>query len=250
MLHVTLAGRRICLGAWHDRRDPTAGAAAADRVLRDYRADLVLWGEVPKQGDSLRFFLRGAGRQETPTLAFDKGLVKERPDGVLGMVVCAVALSQNAPATAKSGRYLAAKLRPVAGRLEALLRDPRLVPQAERGGMHHVLGVALGVIGEQAGDDAALRRAVAAFEAALEERSRDHVPLDWATTQNNLGTALAMLGERGSDNSALRKPGDGPSSMRYCRRSPVTTFRYSGRQRRTTSATRSSRSERAATIWR
>jgi hypothetical protein len=49
-------------------------------VLRDHRADAVLWGEVPKQGDSLRFFLRGAGRQETQIILFDKGLAKERPE--------------------------------------------------------------------------------------------------------------------------------------------------------------------------
>jgi hypothetical protein len=65
MLRVTLSARCIRLGPWHAREAATAGTAQADRVLRDHRADAVLWGEVPKQGDSLRFFLRGAGRQET-----------------------------------------------------------------------------------------------------------------------------------------------------------------------------------------
>jgi Tetratricopeptide repeat len=37
---------------------------------------------------------------------------------------------------------------------------------------------------------------VTAFRAALKERTRERVPLDWATTQNNLGTALWNLGER------------------------------------------------------
>ena len=35
-----------------------------------------------------------------------------------------------------------------------------------------------------------------ACHAALEERTRERVPLDWAMTQNNLGTALMALGER------------------------------------------------------
>ncbi|MFZ4410115.1 MAG: hypothetical protein ACOYOH_22405 [Paracraurococcus sp.] len=202
MLHVTLAGRRI-------RRDPqdrerVAAAAAADRALRDYRADLVLWGEVVKQGDSLRLFLRGAGKQETQVLVFDKGLAKERPDAALGTVVCAVALSQVAPVTQEAGRYLAARLWPVVGRLEALLRDPRLIQEAERGALHHALGAALSVIGNQAGDEAALRWAVAAYDAALGERTRNRVPLDWAATQNKLGAALSTLGERGDD-AALRR---------------------------------------------
>jgi hypothetical protein len=39
----------------------------------------------------------------------------------------------------------------------------------------------------------------------LEERSRDRVPLDWATTQNNLGLALARLGERESGTARLEE---------------------------------------------
>ena len=45
---------------------------------------------------------------------------------------------------------------------------------------------------------------MAAYHAALEEWTRERVPLDWATTQNNLGTALATLGERQGDPRYLR----------------------------------------------
>jgi hypothetical protein len=37
---------------------------------------------------------------------------------------------------------------------------------------------------------------VAAYRAALEEHTRDRVPLQWALTQTNLGSALQSLGER------------------------------------------------------
>ena len=43
-----------------------------------------------------------------------------------------------------------------------------------------------------------------AYEAALEERTRDRVPLAWAMTQDNLGNALATLGERGDDAATQR----------------------------------------------
>ena len=43
-----------------------------------------------------------------------------------------------------------------------------------------------------------LEEAVAAYRAALSERTRERVPLDWAQTQNNLGNALLRLGERES----------------------------------------------------
>ena len=35
-----------------------------------------------------------------------------------------------------------------------------------------------------------------AYRQALTVRTRDDLPQDWATTQNNLGTALQGLGER------------------------------------------------------
>ena len=43
------------------------------------------------------------------------------------------------------------------------------------------------------------------FRAALEERTRDRVPLDWAMTQNNLANALATLGERESGAARLEE---------------------------------------------
>jgi tetratricopeptide (TPR) repeat protein len=41
-----------------------------------------------------------------------------------------------------------------------------------------------------------MEEAVVAHRAALEEMTRERVPLDWATTQNNLGNALLQLAER------------------------------------------------------
>ncbi len=44
-----------------------------------------------------------------------------------------------------------------------------------------------------------------AYRAALEEMTRERVPLDWAATQANLGTALSMLGERESGTARLEE---------------------------------------------
>ena len=46
---------------------------------------------------------------------------------------------------------------------------------------------------------------MAAFRAVLEERTRDRVPLQWATTQTNLGNALATLGARESGTARLEE---------------------------------------------
>ena len=46
---------------------------------------------------------------------------------------------------------------------------------------------------------------MAAYRAALQERTRERVPLDWAMTQNNLGIALQRLGERESGTARLEE---------------------------------------------
>jgi hypothetical protein len=54
------------------------------------------------------------------------------------------------------------------------------------------------VLGEREGGEAGkarLEEAVSAFRAALEVRTRDAMPSDWAGTQNNLDKALKVLGE-------------------------------------------------------
>jgi hypothetical protein len=48
------------------------------------------------------------------------------------------------------------------------------------------------------------QEAVAAYREALKERTRERVPLQWATTQTNLGTALSTLGERAGRGVPLR----------------------------------------------
>jgi tetratricopeptide (TPR) repeat protein len=46
---------------------------------------------------------------------------------------------------------------------------------------------------------------VVTYRAALQEWTRERVPLDWATTQNNLGLALSTLGERESEMGRLEE---------------------------------------------
>ncbi|QLH41082.1 MAG: tetratricopeptide repeat protein [Defluviicoccus sp.] len=58
-------------------------------------------------------------------------------------------------------------------------------------------------LGERESGTARLEDAVAAYRAALQEYTRERVPLQWAATQNNLGIALATLGERESDTARL-----------------------------------------------
>ena len=67
------------------------------------------------------------------------------------------------------------------------------------------LGLALWRLGERESGTARLEEAVAAYRDALQETTRDRVPLQWAQTQNNLGTALETLGEREGGTARLEE---------------------------------------------
>jgi hypothetical protein len=65
------------------------------------------------------------------------------------------------------------------------------------------LGNALLTLGERKPGTARLEEAVAAYRSALEEWTRERVPLDWAMSQMNLGIAHGLLGERARDRETL-----------------------------------------------
>ena len=58
------------------------------------------------------------------------------------------------------------------------------------------LGNTLARLGEWEGDTAWLEQAIAAFREALEENTRERVPLAWCKIKINLGIALAALGRQ------------------------------------------------------
>ena len=67
------------------------------------------------------------------------------------------------------------------------------------------LGNALEVLGERESGTAHLEQAVAAYRLALQERTRERVPLDWADTQFDLGLALVALEERAPSADTARE---------------------------------------------
>ncbi|MEM8572778.1 MAG: hypothetical protein AAGG56_18045, partial [Pseudomonadota bacterium] len=75
----------------------------------------------------------------------------------------------------------------------------------QRGAALNDLGTGLAILGERESGTARLEEAVVAYRAALEERTRDRAPLDWAMTQNNLGNVLRTLGARESGTARLEE---------------------------------------------
>jgi tetratricopeptide (TPR) repeat protein len=66
----------------------------------------------------------------------------------------------------------------------------------ERGKALHWYGNIVYHLGQRAVGEEPLRAAVKAFRGALDEYSRERVPLKWANSQNSLGSALSALGSR------------------------------------------------------
>ncbi|MFA7386840.1 MAG: hypothetical protein WCZ87_04180 [Thiohalobacteraceae bacterium] len=84
-----------------------------------------------------------------------------------------------------------------------------LAPESERPDdwsvTQHRLGNALGIAGQRRRGVHYLERSIAAFEQALQGRSRERAPLDWAATQLGLGNALGILAQRQGDDDMLRR---------------------------------------------
>ena len=84
-----------------------------------------------------------------------------------------------------------------------------LAPGQERTGAwaetQHQLGIVCGALGVRRRGTRMLDEAIAAFECALSERTREQVPLDWAATQNGLGNTLGILASRHADTGMLER---------------------------------------------
>lgn len=59
--------------------------------------------------------------------------------------------------------------------------------------------------GDELGDSSVLRSAIERYNRLLELQPREHAPLEWATTQNDLGNALWTLGVRENGSARLEQ---------------------------------------------
>jgi hypothetical protein len=154
-----------------------------------------IFGEVLPKGEALNLhFLSSAQTADFAARSFrlESGLLKDEFKEATAAQLQAVALAAVKPATDQEGKYLVDTLRPVIVRLQRITTAPPPgMPRSATADVQFASGLALFVLGDQAGDNSALQEAVAAYRAALEERTRERVPLDWAMTQMNLGCSTS-----------------------------------------------------------
>jgi tetratricopeptide (TPR) repeat protein len=177
--------------------------------LDEHKADVLVWGQVVSDHLVLHFLSceEGVGGNRESAQRFGEELTLPRNfEKALGVQLVAVALSQIALVPEKQGEYLVSLLRPVVTKLESLLAGrAAMLPPEQRASLHFSLGLAASTVGEQAGERKWLKTAITAYRAALEEWTRERVPIQWAGVQNNLGITLSSLGEQESDPARLRE---------------------------------------------
>ena len=181
----------------------------ARSVREDWYADLAVVGLVKNSGEALSLWFvprSGEGtlsRGDKP-YELDKATLGLDFHQDLGAELTAVALVTVAPlADAETrGRVLEKGLGDAIEKLAALLDRPATIEPERRARLQLSFGNALEVLGKRERGTERLEQAVDTYRAGIEERTRERVPLDWATTQHNLGTALGALGKRGERHRA------------------------------------------------
>jgi tetratricopeptide (TPR) repeat protein len=193
--------------------DAAEEASAANRKAQDYlgrhQGDLLIWGQVLTGTPAvIEVRFTSPAHHGTDAMRFNydqKFLLTEDFGQELGTALAALAVEQASPAV-DEGKYVADVLTPTAQKLARLANNlPASMGPDGRGLLLNSYALVENRIGQQRGDSKALERAISAFSAALNERSRERVPLDWAMTQNNLGNTLSALGQRESGTARLEE---------------------------------------------
>ena len=196
-------------GAADDWRPAIRKGALA--VLQAWNADVAVVGSVKEPGKALSLWFvprEGDGTLHRGDLPYELVHVRLQEDfhDDLCAQLTAEALRVVAPlvGTEMRGRVLETGLNGVTEKIAALLEDGA-VESARRASLQMTLGAALAVLGERERGTECLEQAVTAYTEALKERTRERVPLDWASTQSNLGAALTTLGERERGTERLKQ---------------------------------------------
>ena len=184
----------------------------AQKLLAGKRGDVLIWGRVdPSGGIALHFTGRSGATSEAES--YRQISETERPlelpikfDRDLGAAIAARVVEVVGALIDSEGCFLNRYADTFAEQIKSLVAHPKAnwTPDA-RGTVFFAFGVAKGLAGRERADSAALEEAVAAFRAALKERTRERVPFHGAMTQDNLGTALFRLGERESGTGRLEE---------------------------------------------
>ena len=212
-VQVLSVDRTIRLTGAAREQSEKRGHEEARRYLAETGATVLVWGTVVRHENRAlpKLYLTTSPRVESHSGRYRPTEDLRLPElswADLADVLRLVIVSRDAEFAAKQGQYVADQLPPFIAKVRRLLGASEGAagwdPDA-RASTLLVFADSLYALGEQRGENAPLEEAVSAYRAALEERTRERVPLDWAGTQSNLGNALQILGEREGETTRLEE---------------------------------------------
>ena len=208
-LHVLPYPEVLVIGAGERSTAIAAAEVRGRKWLKQKNADVLIWGEVGAADKVLRLrFLTPIGEGGAQKPYELNSTLELHPDfgADLGAILAVQAATSIAPVYERSGEALAGLIEPVVAKLKPLAENPPASFSSDaRARLWHAYADGEYRLGGERGDNARLVTAIAYYRKVLEEWTRERVPLDWATTQNNLGNALRSLGERESGTARLEE---------------------------------------------
>ncbi len=179
-------------------------------VLSRTGADVVIWGEVKNANKKLRlrFLTKGDAADNIYGVIETADELLLEPDfgeGV-GAMIAAKTLTLTTLSVEEQSVLLTPSME-LALRITApLVKEmPAGLDGDAKGAIQFSHAMALFYLGTEKGEAELLEQSVTAFRGALEEWTRDHLPLQWARAQMNLGNALGLLGRLRADVALLHQ---------------------------------------------
>ena len=205
-VQVLRLDRLISLEGSYPEEMEKTGHKQAQEYLEKTGAHVLIWGRVIKTfGQSLPKLYWTASKEVDLAKVFDRYSPTENLSlpsifwGDLTEILRLLITTQYSEFYTSQGRYVGNPIKPFIEKVRRVLEGSEnraYWNQEARGQVAFILGNSLLILGQETLEHQPLEEAVQAYQQALKELTRDHVPLAWARTQNNLGSALRALGER------------------------------------------------------
>jgi len=163
----------------------------ARQHLRDSGFDVLIWGQVIRHGERSvpKLYLEhgSAASEETRPVRQGRYALSESTLELPELFwndlrsILELKIAADASIAYEPGTYKADRLQPVIGRIERLMNSGEFSrwPQDTRAAISQSAADSYAVLGEQSGKEEWLHRAIDTYHAALAERTRERVPLDW-----------------------------------------------------------------------
>ncbi|MBT7943235.1 MAG: cyclic nucleotide-binding domain-containing protein [Alphaproteobacteria bacterium] len=197
-----------------DPRDQEAALQIdARKALAQADADLLIWGEAPMPGLTLRLrFIPFATWDDTPPGSFGPQTILPLPvdfDGLFADFLHATSLAATVPKTEGKAATLLRDL-PLAldAAREALDNLHGDLTSREKGWVYVCFANALTTVAVQRGDIGLYKKAAESYGKCLDAITEDEASFEWAMIRKNLGAVLQAIAERSGNETALGDAAD------------------------------------------